>query len=44
MCAKEIKRDVMEQLEKEAPVFLCKLEKIFPPGFFNPIVTPDFGR
>jgi lipoprotein NlpI len=27
----------MEQLEKEAPVLLCKLEKIFPPGFFNPM-------
>jgi hypothetical protein len=37
LCAKEIKRDVMEQLEKEAPVLLCKLEKIFPPGFFNPM-------
>jgi hypothetical protein len=29
LCAKEIRRDVMEQLEKEAPVLLCKLEKIF---------------
>jgi hypothetical protein len=37
LCAKEIRRDVMEQLEKEAPVLLCKLEKIFPPGFFNPM-------
>ena len=27
----------MEQLEKEAPVLLCKLEKIFTPGFFNPM-------
>jgi hypothetical protein len=27
----------MEQLEKEASVLLCKLEKIFPPGFFNPM-------
>jgi hypothetical protein len=37
LCAKEIRRDVMEQLEKEAPVLLCKLEKIFPLGFFNPM-------
>jgi hypothetical protein len=29
LCAKEIRRDVMEQLEKEAPVLLCKLEKYF---------------
>jgi hypothetical protein len=29
LCAKEIRRDVMEQLKKEAPVLLCKLEKIF---------------
>jgi hypothetical protein len=24
-------------LERLAPVLLCKLEKIFPPGFFNPM-------
>jgi hypothetical protein len=28
---------VIEDLEKVAPVLLCKLEKIFPPGFFNPM-------
>jgi hypothetical protein len=37
LCAKEIRRDVMEQLEKEAPMLFCKLEKIFSPGFFNPM-------
>jgi hypothetical protein len=37
LCVKEIRRDVMEQPEKEALVLLCKLEKIFPPGFFNPM-------
>ena len=37
LCAKEIKKDVMEKLEKEIPVLICKLEKIFPPGFFNPM-------
>ena len=25
---------VVEELEKVAPLLLCKLEKIFPPGFF----------
>ena len=27
----------MEKLEQEIPILLCKLEKIFPPGFFNPV-------
>jgi hypothetical protein len=26
---------MIEKLEKEIPVLLCKLEKIFPPGWFN---------
>jgi hypothetical protein len=29
LCAKEIKKQMMEKLEKEIPVLLCKLEKIF---------------
>jgi hypothetical protein len=37
LCAKEIKKDIMEKLEEEIPVFLCKLEKIFPIGWFNPM-------
>jgi hypothetical protein len=36
-CAKEIKKDMMEKLEKEILVLICKLEKIFLPGWFNPI-------
>jgi hypothetical protein len=28
---------VVADLERLAPVLLCKLEKIFPPGFFNPM-------
>jgi hypothetical protein len=28
---------MMEKLEKEIPVVICKLEKIFPPGWFNPM-------
>jgi hypothetical protein len=35
--AKEIKKEMMEKLEKEIPLLLCKLEKIFPPGWFNPM-------
>jgi len=34
LCAKEISLRVVEELEKMAPELLCKLEKIFPPGFF----------
>jgi hypothetical protein len=30
LCAKEIKKDVMEKLETEIHVLICKLEKIFP--------------
>ena len=37
LCAKELSRAVVEQMEKLAPALLCKLEKIFPPGFFNPM-------
>jgi hypothetical protein len=32
-CAKEISKNMMD---KETLVLLCKLEKIFPHGFFNP--------
>jgi hypothetical protein len=28
---------VIQKLEKEIPVILCKMEKIFPLGFFNPM-------
>jgi hypothetical protein len=28
---------MMEKLEKEILVVICKLEKIFPPGCFNPM-------
>jgi hypothetical protein len=37
ICAKEISKNMMEKLEKQILVLLCKLEKIFPPGFFNPM-------
>jgi hypothetical protein len=28
---------MMQKLEKEIPVILCKMEKKFPPRFFNPM-------
>jgi hypothetical protein len=37
LCAKEIKKEMMKKLEKEIPPLLCKLEKIIPPGWFNPM-------
>ena len=37
LCAKELDRFVVRDLEKAAPVLVCKLEKIFPPGFFLPM-------
>jgi hypothetical protein len=37
LCAKELSRTVIAGLERMAPVLMCKLEKIFPLGFFNPM-------
>jgi hypothetical protein len=35
--AKNIKKGMMEKLEKKISVLICKLEKIFPLGWFNPM-------
>jgi hypothetical protein len=35
MCAKEISMKLMLRFEKEIVVLVCKMEKVFPPGFFN---------
>jgi hypothetical protein len=37
LCTKELSQDVIEDLKKVTPVLLCKLEKIFPLGFFLPM-------
>jgi hypothetical protein len=37
LCAKELSRTMVADLERLAPVLLCKLEKIFPLDFFNPM-------
>jgi hypothetical protein len=35
--AKEVKKEMMEKLGKENLVLLCRFEKIFQPGWFNPM-------
>lgn len=37
LCAKELNKDTIRSLEENVAVLICKLEKIFPPGFFNPM-------
>ena len=37
LCAKELSPGVLDEMEELAPELVCKLEKIFPPGFFNPM-------
>ena len=37
LCAKELSKTLVQEMEKQAPVLLCKLEQIFPPGLFNPM-------
>ncbi|XP_010233350.1 uncharacterized protein LOC104583235 [Brachypodium distachyon] len=34
LCAKELSPTLLEEMEKQAPVLLCKLERIFPPSMF----------
>ncbi|XP_021722629.1 uncharacterized protein LOC110690111 [Chenopodium quinoa] len=35
LCAFTLKVDELEQLETQIPITLCKLEKVFPPSFFD---------
>jgi hypothetical protein len=35
ICAKQVSKLMMQKLEKEITVLLCKMEKIFPPGWFD---------
>jgi hypothetical protein len=37
LCAKQISKDSILALEENIAVLICKLEKIFPPSFFNPM-------
>ncbi|CAD6205860.1 unnamed protein product [Miscanthus lutarioriparius] len=35
LCAKTLKIDVLHRMKDEIPIILCKLERIFPPPFFD---------
>jgi hypothetical protein len=37
ICAKHISKEMMQKLEKETSMLVCKIEKVFPPGWFNAI-------
>jgi hypothetical protein len=35
ICAKEVSKAMMQRLEKKIAVLVCKMETVFPPGWFN---------
>jgi hypothetical protein len=35
LCAKELRKDVVRSMEENVAILICKMEKIFPPSFFN---------
>jgi hypothetical protein len=37
ICAKQVSKAMMQRLEKEIAVLVCKIETVFPPGWFNVI-------
>ena len=37
LSAKELSPGLLEEMEELEPELICKLQKIFPPGFFNPM-------
>jgi hypothetical protein len=39
LCAKEIKKEMMEKLEQQIPIFVCKLEKNISSGFIQSDAT-----
>jgi hypothetical protein len=38
LCSRNLRIDVLKRLKKDIPLILCKLEKIFPPAFFDVMV------
>ncbi|WMV59292.1 hypothetical protein MTR67_052677 [Solanum verrucosum] len=38
LCCKTLRRDDLEQLERDIIIILCKLEMIFPPAFFDVMI------
>ena len=37
LCVKELSPGLIEEMEQFAPELICKLEKAFPSGLFNPM-------
>jgi hypothetical protein len=35
ICSKQVSKGMMQKLQKEITIFVCKMEKIFLPGWFN---------
>jgi hypothetical protein len=35
LCAKQVSKTMMQKFEKEIPILVCKMEKVFLPGLFN---------
>jgi hypothetical protein len=35
ICAKQVSKSMMQKLEKEIMVLICKMKKVFPAGWFN---------
>jgi hypothetical protein len=35
ICPKQVSKEMMQKLEKEIMILVCKMEKIFLPGSFN---------
>ena len=38
LCSRTLRKEVMKKLKRDIPLILCKLEKIFPPAFFDVMV------
>jgi hypothetical protein len=38
LCCKTLNLDVLQKLKTDIPIIPCKLEKIFPPAFFDVMV------
>jgi hypothetical protein len=38
LCSKTLNKDVLAEMKKEIPIILVKLEKIFPPAFFDVMI------
>jgi hypothetical protein len=38
LCSQKLNKDILARMKTEIPIILCKLEKIFPPAFFDVMV------